>query len=307
MVLILALLVAGGAALVVFGLLQSRRPAGDVAGYLSFLETEARTDEFAEVLSASFVTRVVQPAAGALLGLIGRFTPVARRDRVRHQLTLAGLEASIPAEDFLAVQILAAVGGIVLGLLFMTLGHGSSTTRFGGFILAAMVGTLLPQSWLNRKIEARKHAIFMDLPDVLDLMAISVEAGVGFEAALDIVCEHFHTPLAMELARVLREMQLGLTRHEALQNLKRRTEVPELSNFILALLQADALGMPIGRVLHTQAGEMRTRRKMYAREKAAKMPVKILFPLVLFIFPAIMIVVVGPAWGGLSKAFSGGH
>jgi tight adherence protein C len=169
-------------------------------------------------------------------------------------------------------------------------------------LLLAATGVLFPQSWLRRKVDERKEAIFLDLPDVLDLLAISVEAGVGFEGALDIVCKHFSSPLAEEFSRTLKEMELGLPRREALQNLKRRTEVPELSNFVLALVQADALGMPIGRVLHTQAGEMRLKRRQWAREKAGKLPVKILFPLVLFIFPAVLIVILGPAGSTIGKS-----
>lgn len=125
---------------------------------------------------------------------------------------------------------------------------------------------------------------------------------MGFEGAIDIVCKHFDSPLAEEFARTLREMELGLPRKDAFQNLKRRTEVPELSNFVLAILQADALGIPIGRVLKTQATEMRARRRQWAREKAAKLPVKILFPLIGFIFPAIMVVILGPAVPGIYKA-----
>ena len=115
--------------------------------------------------------------------------------------------------------------------------------------------------------------------------------------------QHFDSPLAEEFGRTLKEMELGLPRREALQNLKRRTDVPELSNFILALTQADALGMPIGRVLHTQAVEMRNKRRQWAREKAAKLPVKIMFPLVLFIFPAILVVILGPGAFGIELAF----
>ena len=117
------------------------------------------------------------------------------------------------------------------------------------------------------------------------------------------VCDNFDSPLADEFSRTLREMELGLPRREALQNLKKRTEVPELSNFVLTLTQADALGMPIGRVLKTQADEMRMKRQAWAREKAAKLPVKILFPLVLFIFPAIFVVLLGPAASDIKGAF----
>jgi tight adherence protein C len=145
--------------------------------------------------------------------------------------------------------------------------------------------------------------LLKDLPDTLDLLAISVEAGVGFEGALGVVCEHFDSPLADEFSRTLKEMELGLPRRDALQNLKKRTEVPELSNFVLALTQADVLGRPIGRVLKTQASEMRTKRRQWAREKAAKLPVKILFPLILFIFPPVFIIVLGPAAAQIGRSF----
>ena len=149
----------------------------------------------------------------------------------------------------------------------------------------------------------RQERLLRDLPDTLDLLAISVEAGVGFEGALGIVCEHFDSPLADEFSRTLKEMELGLPRRDALQNLKKRTEVPELSNFVLALTQADVLGMPIGRVLKTQATEMRSKRRQWAREKAAKLPVKILFPLILFIFPPVFVIVLGPAAAQIGRSF----
>jgi tight adherence protein C len=173
----------------------------------------------------------------------------------------------------------------------------------GGLLIGA--GLAGPYAWLNRRMQERQTSILRDLPDILDLLAISVEAGVGLEGAMDVVCTNFSSPLATEFAHTLKEMELGLSRKEALQNLKRRAEVPELSNFVIALVQADALGMPLGRVLHTQATEQRSRRRQWAREKAGKLPVKILFPLIVFIFPAILVVVLGPAVGSFSHGFLG--
>jgi tight adherence protein C len=170
-------------------------------------------------------------------------------------------------------------------------------------VFLPVLGAQAPKSWLDRKVQERRDAIRRDLPDTLDLLAISVEAGMGFEGALGVVCDNFTSPLADEFARTLREMELGLPRREALHNLKKRTEVPELSNFVLTLTQADALGMPVGRVLKTSAGEMRLKRQQWAREKAAKLPVKILFPLILFIFPAIFVVLLGPAASDIGGAF----
>lgn len=305
MILILSLLLAGGAALVVMGLLQARQPATDATSYLRSLDGEhdGGVDQFAQALEESFLARVLAPFGASMRGSVSRFTPVAQRDRVAQQLRLAGVAATMRAEDFIAMKVVAAVAGGGLGFAYLTFAKGSVAMRLGVLILLGVAGVLGPQAWLSRKIDERKHSIFMDMPDVLDLLAISVEAGVGFEGALDIVCRHFDSPLAREFSRTLREMELGLPRREALQNLKKRTEVPELSNFVLALTQADALGMPVGRVLHTQASEMRSKRRMYAREKAGKLPVKMLFPLMIFIFPAIMIVVLGPAASNIQHAF----
>lgn len=302
--LVVALMVAG-LGLIAYGAVQARNPIADATTYLQSLDEDGdrRPDEFEDTLSEPFVRRVLGPAATHLFDLVGRVTPVAQREKVRQQLVLAGLAGKVRAEDFLTFQGVAAAGGVLLGVLYLSAGPGARNTRLLVALLLVAAGILLPRSWLARKVGERKLQIFMDLPDILDLLAISVEAGVGFEGALDIVCSHFESPLALEFSRTLKEMELGLPRREALQNLKRRTEVPELSNFVLALIQADALGMSIGRVLHTQAAEMRLKRRQWAREKAGKLPVKILFPLVLFIFPAVLIVVLGPAGATIGKAF----
>jgi tight adherence protein C len=211
------------------------------------------------------------------------------------------LANSIRAEELVVGQV-ALTGLLTLGaLLWAVLGGVSPRMALLVLVLMPIIGLLVPSAWLTRKVGERQQAILKDLPDTLDLLAISVEAGMGFEGALGIVCQHFSSPLAEEFHRTLREMELGLPRRDAFQNLKRRTEVPELSNFVLALMQADALGIPIGRVLRTQASEMRAKRRQWAREKAAKLPVKMLIPLVLFIFPAIMIVVLGPAASGFAR------
>jgi tight adherence protein C len=231
---------------------------------------------------------------------VGRLTPRNYLDQTHRKLLLAGLSGSMRAEEFVVGQLAATAGCTLAALLYVTLGHPTPRVALLALIMGPVIGLLLPASWLARKVRERQGAILKDLPDTLDLLAISVEAGMGFEGALAIVCQHFSSPLADEFARTLHEMELGLPRRDAFQNLKRRTEVPELSNLVLALLQADALGIPIGRVLKTQAGEMRLKRRQWAREKAAKLPVKMLFPLILFVFPAIMVVILGPAVSGIS-------
>ena len=281
-----------------------RRVVVGAADYLTSLdEGPAEAPVFTAKLEEPFIRRIVRPMGADLMGRLVSLTPSGYLERVHQWLVLSGKSSTIRAEEFAAVQVLAAGVGVVLALLWVFL--ASPATRIGvlGLVAIPAMFTLAPQAWINRRIAERKEAIFKDLPDVLDLLAIAVEAGTGFDGALELVCSNFSSPLGEELRRTLKEMELGLSRREALANLKRRTEVRELSNFVLALTQADALGMPVGRVLHAQAGEMRLRRRQWAREKAGKLPVKILFPLVFFIFPAVMVVIMGPAASSIFKAF----
>ncbi len=298
------LLALAGAAIAAVGVAASRRPAFDVAEYFNDLDGETRTvDEFETRLAQPFWVRVVQPFSGRALKSVTRLTPRDYLERTHRKLLLAGLTSSMRAEEFVIAQAAATGLLTVASLAYLVFGHPAARIGLLMVILGPVIGLCLPASWLTRKVTERQGSILKDLPDTLDLLAISVEAGMGFEGALEIVCQHFSSPLAEEFARTLHEMELGLPRRDAFHNLKRRTDVPELSNFVLALLQADALGIPIGRVLKTQATEMRAKRRQWAREKAAKLPVKMLFPLMLFIFPAIMVVVLGPAVSGISQAF----
>jgi tight adherence protein C len=300
------LLLLGGAAIALVGLSQ-RQPRladQDPADYLRSLDRgEVDTDEFQQLLAEPFLSRVVRPIAGGVLGLLGGLLPGNYRDRIHQQLLYAGLSGQFRAEEIITLQVVGGVGGFIVGLLLTATGMVSGGTGILLLAVLPLLGAQAPKSWLDRQVKERQEAILRDLPDTLDLMAISVEAGVGFEGALSVVCDNFDSPLADEFARTLREMELGLPRREALHNLKKRTEVPELSNFVLMLTQADALGMPVGRVLKTAATEMRSKRQQWAREKAAKLPVKILFPLVLFIFPAIFVVLLGPAASDIGAAF----
>jgi len=295
----------GGATAIAVGVVMARRPAGDVAQYLHDLEDHpAVTDEFEQRLAEPFFIRVIRPMTSGAVGFITRFTPRSYLDSVHKKLLIAGLSTTMRAEEFVVAQGAFAAVFTLSGIGWVVFGQPERKWALIALVLMPAIGLLGPESWLSRRVTARKLAIRRDLPDTLDLLAISVEAGMGFEGALDVVCQHFSSPLADEFARTLREMELGLPRRDAFQNLKRRTEVPELSNFVLAILQADALGIPIGRVLRTQATEMRAKRRQWAREKAAKLPVKILFPLMAFIFPSIMIVIMGPGVPGIMKALS---
>lgn len=279
-----------------------RKPAVDAEAVLAELDTEPVVlDEFASRLKDPIAARLLRPLAGSIGETIAGLVPRRRADQLRHRLLIAGVSAKVGPEEFVVLQGIGAGAGVLFGLLAAQAAgyHGFGAVRMVAITVA--MGVFGPVAWLRRKQDERQASIKRELPDVLDLLAISVEAGVGFEGAIEVVTRHFDGPLATEFGRMLQEMELGLPRREALQNLKRRTEVAELSNFVLILVQADALGMPIGRVLRTQATEMRLKRRAWAREKAARLPVKILLPLTLFILPALFVVILGPAAMSIAK------
>lgn len=298
----------GGVAIAYYGYSQRNLATPEAADdYLRSLDGwEDEADQFQILLAQPFLSRVVRPVSNNVLDFLGGILPGNYRDRMHQQLVRGGLSGQFRAEEIISLQAVGGLVGGVLGLLVVATGAIGGGMGLLAALVLPIAGVQLPKSWVDRKVEERAESIKRDLPDTLDLLAISVEAGMGFEGALGVVCENFKSPLADEFARTLREMELGLPRREALQNMKRRTEVPELSNFVLTLTQADALGMPVGRVLKTVAEEMRNKRRQWAREKAAKLPVKILFPLVLFIFPALFVVLMGPSASQIMDSMKNG-
>lgn len=255
------------------------------------------------VPSGSLVERVALPFLARLGRAVAGLTPAARLDRLHDELLHAGLAGRVRAEDLLAVNVLTTVGAIAAAITWAVAAAPPGRLAVAGCAMVVLAGVAVPQAWLKRKGAERREAIFRDLPDALDLMVIGMEAGVTFDGALQVVAEHLDSALGQELSRTLAEMELGLSRRDALQNLKRRVDVPEVTNVVVALLQADSLGMSVSRVLRVQAGEMRAKRRQWAREKAAKLPVKILFPLIVFIFPPVMVVIIGPAMGDIRNLF----
>ena len=282
-------LAVGGAGVVAGTLVRSRRVAPDFGEFFEGLEFR---DEQERLLAQPLGTRLVGGTARSVAARLERLVPANYLAGLDHQLGQAGLSGKRTAGEQLAMQVGLALAGAVLVPFLPT---GSPLTGMLAWILLPVVGFMVPAARLKRTIRTRADAIFKDLPDIVDMLAISVEAGSGFEAALSIVCKNFSSPLTDELATALQEMELGLPRKQALQQLRDRVDIDVVRTLVLALLQADALGIPIGRVLKSQATEVRARRRAWAREKAAKLPIKIMFPLVLFIFPPILGLVLGPA------------
>jgi tight adherence protein C len=295
-----------GAALGIAGVVllirATARPAVDLDAVLADLDRgDTAIDPYAERVAVPLIPRLLQPIGEQAIGLVRALLPSNYLNRFRQKLLVAGLADRLTAEEFFALQAVGVAGGIFVGLVVGLVAGWGVVGLLRSAALFGVVGAVVPVQWLQKSRDRRQAQIRRDLPDILDLLAISVEAGVGLEGAIAVVGGQFDTPLAHELSRMLREMELGVSRRVALQNMKARVDVPDVSNFVLSLVQADALGMPIGRVLRTQANEMRLRRRQWAREKAGKLPVKIIFPLITFIFPALFVVVLGPAVMSISR------
>jgi tight adherence protein C len=250
----------------------------------------------------------VLPLLGALTNLGRRFTPVGYVDSVRQKFIFAGNGSADAVDRFLAIRVITAV--MVLPTIWffffwnpLALEGMTRLLAFALFVLALMLG---PDAMLSRRVQERQHELQVTLPDVLDLLTISVEAGLGFEQALDRTIAAVPGALAEEFARMLGEVRAGASRADAMRALEQRTNVPEVRSFVLAILQADTFGVSIGRVLRSQSEEMRIKRRQLAQERAQKAPVKMLIPMVFCIFPALFVIVLGPAIINIRKAFSGG-
>jgi tight adherence protein C len=243
----------------------------------------------------SFAERVLIPALRALGRAIAPITPTGALEKTRAKLDMAGNPRNFGVLEYYGTKVLSAALLIPLGIWFFL--HVQIQPVFIAWVIVGVIiglGIWLPDIILQRIIEARQASIRRSLPDVLDLLVVSVEAGVGFDGAVQKVVEKATGPLSMELARVLEQIRLGQSRGEALREMGRRTQVQDLISFVAAVTQAETLGVSIAKVLRTQADTARGRRAQRAREAAAKLPVKLLFPLVFFIFPSLFVVILGP-------------
>jgi tight adherence protein C len=253
-------------------------------------------------LQAPFKKRVLVPLGDRLAKWTLKLHPKTTIDGVSTRLLAAGLGRTLSPTTFLALKSAFALGGLALGAIFGGAATGAGGVLFCSIALAGL-GFIAPDFAVSAKARSRKDQIRAELPDALDLMAVSVEAGMGFDGAISKLTEHMNGPLADEFALTLSEIRIGETRQDALKKLAERTSTPELSSFVRAIIQADQLGISLGRILRVQATDSRNKRQAAAEEKAMKAPIKMLFPTVLFIFPAMFLVILGPAFLNLSKIF----
>jgi tight adherence protein C len=307
---LIAALLAGGAVIVFF--LGLARPA-QTNVIQSRLETYAvRPKTLEEIeLQEPFYQRTIRPVVLQLARLVRQRTPASQLDEIRRKLEIAGI-ANLDVNQFLGIKVLSAI--IFLVILTALAAALKNPPLLGlpipSILVAPLIGGFLgyyfPNLWLNRKIRARQKEIQLALADALDLMVISVEAGLGFDAAMAKVAEKWDNALSREFARVLIENRLGKSRPDALRDMAARIDLADVTNFVSAIIQADQLGVSIARILTIQAEQMRIKRRQRAEKLAHEAPVKMVIPMVIFMMPTIYLIVLGPIVPRLVRQFGGG-
>lgn len=312
-------------------MLQALKPAMPaIAGFLAFFGVlfavvgaaiPAKKDPIAERLDrvivrprtleeiemqAPFIERFLKPLAGQAAKVVSRLTPSGALENTQRRLMFAGFAGRMQVSDFMGIKGLATLLGAGLAVALSLLSGQSSLVTFVLIVVFGGMGYFLPDVWLRGKISARRDQVARALPDAIDLLTISVEAGLGFDLALARVVSKSDNALTREFARVIQEMRIGVARRDALRSLVERTGVDDLSTFISAIIQAEQLGASVANVLRIQATEMRMHRRQRAERLAHQAPIKMLFPMAFLIFPPIFIVVLGPAIPKVVKAFAPG-
>ena len=246
-------------------------------------------------MKEGFSARVLKPAVKRWSNSLGNRSPASALEKTRIKLAQAGNPSGMGPIEFLGLRYLVALGlGGGFFLLILVSGLGVMYALMLGMV-CAILGFILPNIWLDRKRKARRKEITRSLPDAIDLLTISVESGLGFDPALQRVAEKWDNALTREFARVLSEMRIGKTKREALREMSLRADEDSLTTFVSSVIQADTLGVPITQVLRIQSEAMRVKRRQRAEEMAQKAPLKMLFPMVFLIFPALYVVILGPA------------
>jgi tight adherence protein C len=297
--LLVALLIFGAVFLFVFALGAT---GPDVRTRLEGLRRGPVADQGPSGLTMS--ERMVSPFTGASVHMIQSVLPNAMLEGMRQRLLVAGEPMTVNA--FLMLRVLLLATFLLLPVLFLMAG-ALAVGPLALLLIAVflILGVMLPQMWLGSRVTQRQNQILKSLPDAFDLITTCVEAGLGLDAALSRVAAKVEGPFAIELQRTLQEISLGRTRRDALKELGERTGVPDLISFVNAVIQAEQMGSSIGTVLRVQAEQLRVRRRQRAEAQAYKAPVKMIFPLVLCIFPALFIVILGPAVITIIQDFPG--
>jgi tight adherence protein C len=291
-------------ALSVIGVITSER-RGVARSVAAVQALDSAPSVLKEEIDRPFAERVIAPLGERMVGLGRRLVRADTARKIQYRLNIAGNPPAWDVNRILGLKVLGLALCAALGFLYL-LGTGWPFYRvIVATLLAGAFGYVLPNILLYNAGQKRANLMRNALPDAMDLLTISVEAGLGFDAAVSRVAKNGNGPLNQEFARLLQEMQIGMGRVDAMRAMAERTSLPDLKSFCLAMVQADSLGIPIARVLRIQSQEMRTKRRQRAEEKAQQVPVRIMIPLVLFILPCLFIVILGPAGIQIAGTFSG--
>jgi tight adherence protein C len=260
-------------------------------------------DPAVDAVTGEPLTDRLEQRYGAVLARVARkLDPRITEERIATRLVSSGMASHFTANGFLALKVVLASAGIIVGGLIGVLAASGTRTLLLGAVLG-VVGFLLPDLIASSRTRSRRESMQRQLPDALDIVAVSVEAGLGFDAALGKLGEHMSGPIVEEFSLVLGELRIGEARSVALRRMAERVDLPEVNSVVNSLIQADQLGSPLGKMLRVQAEESRSRRQIAAEERAMKAPIKMLVPTVLFIFPAMFVVILGPALIKISETF----
>ncbi|HEX9016383.1 MAG TPA: type II secretion system F family protein [Chloroflexota bacterium] len=298
----LACVAASAVGLIILGFYLPQTEKDPVRSRLAQFADRPKSLEEIE-LEQPFTDRVLRPMIASVSKVIRRFMPKSKTEKpqdagptgLQKRLVLAGNPNNLPVNDFIGIVGVSMVGFGALAFVLMGLSGADFLTNALVSVVGLGLGYLMPTFWLSMRVTGRQKEITLAMPDALDLLVIAVEAGLGFDAAVQRYTEKATNALAKEFRRVISELRLGRARREALKEMVNRTEVPDLSTFISAIIQADQLGVSISRVLSVQADQMRLLRRQRAEEQAAKAPLKMLFPMIFLIFPSMFVVILGPS------------
>ncbi len=253
------------------------------------------------LITGSFSSRIFIPALRGIGRLFGRITPAGAIENLTKQLMMAGNPLGLGPREYYGISIAFTFLGLYLA--FVIYRRGTSMVNLLLCILILIVFYAGPKVWLHYLVTSRQKKVLRGLPDALDMLSVCATAGLGFDQSLQRVSEYWDTPIGREFGRVINEMEMGLTRRDALRNLSDRVDIREISSFVALIIQTEQLGMSISDTLHAQAEQMRIERRHRAQEQAQKAPIKMLIPMALLIFPALLAVILGPALPTLAEVF----
>ncbi len=282
-----------GIVVIVLGVAQGRQVTSIDGRLATFTETPRTLEELELELPIS--ERIIKPAVQALLAAFGKMSPSKNAAKIKQNLEQAGNPSNLTPNMFVGMRAAVGLMGLGVGYFLAFIMAMPLMNQIMYCVIGGAIGYVFPGIWLGQKIKKRKHSILKSMPDALDLLTISVEAGLGFDLALQRVADKWDNELSKEFNRVLSDTRLGTPRRDAMRMMADRCGVEDLTNFVQAIIQAEQLGVSIGKILKVQSEQMRIRRRQRAEELAHQAPIKMLFPMAFLIFPSILVVILGPA------------